>query len=149
MSRASVEVSNSYFRRLIRPQVLSLEEYSPGPSPDYDGAIRISANENCFGAAPAVREAIIAQLNGASGVFRYPDGSCSALRERLSGKFGLPPEWFMAGNGLDDVISTIAATFLGPDDEVIIPAVSFVMYENAVRLAGAASVRTPMTQGLS
>jgi histidinol-phosphate aminotransferase len=147
--KSADEVTNTYFRRLVRSEVLSLDEYAAGPSPDTEGIVRISANENCFGPAPVVRDAVMAYLNGRTGLFRYPDSSCGEVRKELSRKYGLPPEWFLVGNGLDDVISTLSTTFLNPGDEVIIPALSFVMYEAAARLPGARPVFIPMKPDLS
>jgi histidinol-phosphate aminotransferase len=150
MKNAKDEASNNYyFRRLVRSEVLSLEEYSAGPAPSSEGSVRISANENGFGPAPAVRDAVSNYLAGKSELYRYPDSSCGALREELSKKHGLPPEWFLVGNGLDDVISIIGMTFLNPGDEVLLPALSFVMYESAARLPGAAPVMIPMKPDMS
>ncbi|MDR1482073.1 MAG: aminotransferase class I/II-fold pyridoxal phosphate-dependent enzyme [Synergistaceae bacterium] len=141
--------NNHYFRRLVRSEVLSLEEYSAGPASDSEGAVRISANENGFGPAPAVRDAVMSYINAGPGLYRYPNSSCGVLRDELSGKHGLPPEWFLVGNGLDDVISIIGMTFLDPGDEVLLPALSFVMYESAVRLPGANPVMIPMKPDMS
>ncbi|MDR3354618.1 MAG: aminotransferase class I/II-fold pyridoxal phosphate-dependent enzyme, partial [Synergistaceae bacterium] len=150
MKKVGDETANNYyFRRLVRSEVLSLEEYSAGPAPSSEDAVRISANENGFGPAPAVRDAVLNYLGGKSELYRYPDSSCSALRDELSVKHGLPPEWFFVGNGLDDVISTIGMTFLSPGDEVVMPALSFVMYESAARLPGANPVMIPMKPDMS
>jgi histidinol-phosphate aminotransferase len=150
MSNVEDETANNYyFRRLVRSEVLSLEEYLSRPASDLEGTVRISANENVFGPAPAVRDAVLSYLEGRSELCRYPDSSCWVLRDELSKKHGLPPEWFLVGNGLDDVIRTIGMTFLNPGDEVLLPALSFVMYESAARLPGANPVMIPMKPDMS
>ncbi|MDR3331061.1 MAG: aminotransferase class I/II-fold pyridoxal phosphate-dependent enzyme [Synergistaceae bacterium] len=140
--------AKAYFKRLTRSQVLLLEEYSAGPSQAGEGFIKISANENDFGVAPSVLEAVSARL-AVPGLNRYPDSDCAALREALSRNLRTPPDWFLVGNGLDDVIQILAMTFISHEDEVIIPAMSFGVYESVIRLLGAMPVMVPMRPDLS
>ncbi len=143
----------NYFKRLIRTSVLTLEEYAPGPTPAIPGAAKLSANENGFGMAPAVREAIERALSEPPGslkaLSRYPDLSCSALREALSRKHGLPADWFLVGNGLDDVINLFALAVLDPEDEAVAPAMTFQVYAGATEMMGARLVAVPMRDDLS
>lgn len=143
----------NYFKRLIRTSVLTLEEYAPGPTSDLEGVMKISSNENGFGTAPAVREALVQAIAGTGGsadaLSRYPDSSGSALREALSRKHGLPPDWFLIGNGLDDVINILALAVLDPEDEVVVPAATFVVYAATAEMAGARIVTIPMKEDLS
>lgn len=143
----------NYFKRLIRTSVLTLEEYAPGATPEIEGAAKISANENGFGMAPAVREAIervLAETPGSlKALSRYPDISCTALREALSRRHGLPADWFLVGNGLDDVINLFALAILDPEDEVVVPAATFQVYAGATEMMGARLVTIPMRDDLS
>ncbi len=138
-----------YYRRFVRSQVLALEEYLPGESGLDPEQIKLSANESDFGVAPAVYKALKAGLASNFPVNRYPDSSCSALREALSHEFGLPADWFIAGNGLDDIITMLALTFLNPDDDVVLPAMSFSVYESVTRMQGATPKAIPMKADLS
>ena len=143
----------NYFERLIRTSVLTLEEYAPGAACDLEGVMKISSNENAFGTAPAVREALEGVIAGTGGssdaLSRYPDSSCTALREALSRKYGLPADWFLVGNGLDDVINILALAVLDPEDEVVVPAATFVVYAGTAEMMSARLVRIPMKDDLS
>jgi len=142
-----------YFRRIIRPNVLSLSAYSAESAPVPEGAAKISANENGFGASPAVLAAIKSAAEEANGplasISRYPDSSCSALREALSRRHGLPPEWFLAGNGLDDVINLLALAVIDSQTEVIAPSMTFGVYASAVEMMGGRLVTIPMREDFS
>jgi len=48
------------------------------------------------------------------------------------------------GNGSDEIIGMLARAFLGPDDEVILPFPTFLMYDIMVRISGATSVPVPL-----
>ena len=138
----------TYFNRLVRTNILGLSEYKPGVAPDSPDAVRISANENNFGTPQAVLDAIISSVR-AGGLNRYPDSNCSELKAALSEKFGFPPEWFIIGNGLDDIINLFAITLLEPGDEVIVPAVTFSVYASAARMMNAHVIQIPMRSDLS
>lgn len=142
-----------YFKRLIRASVITMEKYEPTRASVLQDAVKISSNENGFGAAPAVREAIERAVWGGRGaadaLSRYPDSSCAALREALSRKHGLPKDWFLVGNGLDDVINILGLAVLEPGDEVIIPAATFQVYAGIAEMMGARLVTIPMRGDLS
>lgn len=142
-------VLEEYCRGLVRPDVLRLEGYVPGSAPASAGIVRISANENGFGTPPAILDALKRYVDDGAALNRYPDGSCRELRRALSGKFALPEDWFVVGNGLDDVINILALTYLAPGDEVVVPAMTFVVYAGAARAMGATPVVVPMARDLS
>lgn len=149
MGKSQTDMTEVYFKRLLRTSVLALEEYSPGPPVESDNAVYLGANENCFGTPPAVLKALRNFLAGKSGIHRYPDVTCRGLRNALSIKHRLPPECFIVGNGLDDIINTLALTFLEAGDEVIVPAAAFVVYSTSARMMGADTVFVPMKSDLS
>jgi histidinol-phosphate aminotransferase len=138
-----------YFKRLLRSNVLALDGYSPGPPLESEYAVLLGANENCFGTPPAILKTLRSLLSGKPKVHRYPDITCSRLRGALSRKHCLPPECFVVGNGLDDIINTLALTFLDPGDGVIVPAATFVVYSSSARMMGATPVSIPMRADLS
>ena len=149
MGKTTGESSDIYFRRLLRSQILALEGYSTEQAGDACDLVRISANENCLGTPPAILGALRDLLSGNASLNRYPDITCSALRNALAEKHDLPPEYFVVGNGLDDIINMLALTFLAPDDDVIIPAAAFGVYSGAARMAGANAIMVPMKNDLS
>jgi histidinol-phosphate aminotransferase len=141
--------SEVYFKRLLRCNILALDEYSPGPMGAAEDAVFLGANENCFGTPPAILETLRSLLEEKPALHRYPDITCAGLRNALSQKYALPPERFIVGNGLDDIINTLALTFLEPCDEVIVPAATFVVYSSSARMMGASPIFIPMKSGLS
>lgn len=149
MKSELADTTEVYFKRFLRSNVLALEGYSPGPPPESEDAVLLGANENCFGTPPAILKTLRSLLSGRPNVHRYPDITCAALRGALSEKYRLPPECFLIGNGLDDIINTLALTFLEPGDNVIVPAATFVVYSSSARMMGAESVSLPMRGDLS
>src|SRR5258705_10676019 len=83
---------------------------------------RLSANENPLGPSPKVVEALRKEAERAH---LYPDGGSTALREAIGRKLGISPEWIMAGNGGDEIISMIARATLGAGDEILMPHPAF------------------------
>lgn len=104
-------------------------------------AIKLASNENPLGPSPRAMDAITAAV---SNLHRYPDGAGHDLVARLSKYWKLAPEYFVLGNGSDDLIGMLTRALLQPGDEVIIPAPSFLMYEINVRSAGAIPVFVPL-----
>ncbi|MDR3321101.1 MAG: aminotransferase class I/II-fold pyridoxal phosphate-dependent enzyme [Synergistaceae bacterium] len=146
------DTSDAYYLRLARPHILSLEPYSQSmPSALYEDAdaVRISANENGFGAPPAVIEALRTRFAGGAGINRYPDITCALVRKALAEKYRLPADWFLVGNGLDDIITMLALSFLSQDDSVIVPSATFSVYANTSRMMGAEPIAIPMKPDLS
>ena len=137
------ESFETYFDRLVRINIATLNGYSPGSFVDSESAVRISANENNFGTPKAVIDALSEHIRS-GGLNRYPDSDCAELREALSDKYGFPADWFMVGNGLDDIINLFALTFLEPDDEVIVPAMTFGVYSSTALMMNAAVVPIDM-----
>ncbi|GHV51094.1 histidinol-phosphate aminotransferase [Synergistales bacterium] len=140
---------SSYFESVARRNVLGIEPYMPGAQRADKEAAILSANENSFGTSRAVRDALLALLTGEAGINRYPDITCAALRDALSRKHGFPPEWFVVGNGLDDIINILALTFFEEGDEVIIPSCTFGVYESGARLMGSSPALIPMADDMS
>jgi histidinol-phosphate aminotransferase len=149
MEKSKGDSSDFYFRRLLRSQILALEGYSMEQADGACDLVRISANENCLGTPPAVLGALRDLLSGDAKLNRYPDKTCGALRNALAEKYDLPPEYFVVGNGLDDIINMLALTFLEPYDDVIIPAAAFGVYSETARMMGANVITVPMKNDLS
>jgi len=104
-------------------------------------AAKMNSNENPIGVSPfAVRYArrIINSGN------QYPESSNHLLREKIAEKFSLEPENVFIGNGADEIIYYIAMSYLNDDDEVVIPQVTFPIYEIACRIMRARIIRSEM-----
>ena len=132
-----------------RPVVGRLPRYAAGKPPAaVDGltSYKLSSNENPLPPLPAVVEAIAQQAD----FNRYPDPLSSNLRAALAGFLGVPADDIVTGAGSLGALNQILATFAGQNDdgkpdEVIYAWRSFEAYPISVGLAGAESVRIPVT----
>ncbi|TLM73820.1 histidinol-phosphate transaminase [Pseudarthrobacter sp. NamB4] len=132
-----------------RPVVARLPRYAAGKPPAaVDGltSYKLSSNENPLPPLPAVVEAIAQQTD----FNRYPDPLSSGLRAELSGFLGVPADDIVTGAGSLGALNQLLATFAGRNDdgtadEVIYAWRSFEAYPISVGLAGAESVRIPVT----
>lgn len=119
--------------KFVRPEIEGIAEYVPGKTPVKPGVIKLASNENPFGPSPKALEAIAKESKNLQ---IYPDQKSKLLREALAKKFGLTAENFICGNGSDDIMQVLAATYLNPNDEVIISKNTFSVYELVARIFG-------------
>ncbi|WP_197410527.1 histidinol-phosphate transaminase [Arthrobacter sp. EPSL27] len=132
-----------------RPVVDLLPRYAAGKPPvPVEGlaSYKLSSNENPLPPIPAVQQAIAAQTD----FNRYPDPLSSKLREKLAGFLDVPAEDIVTGAGSLGALNQLLTTFAGQNDdgkpdEVIYAWRSFEAYPICVGLAGAESVRIPLT----
>lgn len=132
-----------------RPVVDLLPRYAAGKPPvPVEGLVsyKLSSNENPLPPIPAVQQAIAAQTD----FNRYPDPLSSKLRAALAGFLDVPAEDIVTGAGSLGALNQLLATFAGQNDdgkadEVIYAWRSFEAYPISVGLAGAESVRIPLT----
>lgn len=118
---------------LTRPEIKDIKEYVPGKTPVKAGVIKLASNENPFGPSPKALEAIARESKNLQ---IYPDQKSKLLREALAKKFGVPADCLICGNGSDDIMQVLAATYLNPNDEVIISKNTFSVYELVARIFG-------------
>jgi histidinol-phosphate aminotransferase len=105
--------------------------------------VKLASNENPLGPSPKALEALGAAL---SHLALYPDGGCHDLRAALAAHWDLSGSAFVFGNGSDEVIHLIGLSLLGEGDEVVVGDPTFVLYEAAARLAGATTIKVPLTR---
>jgi len=128
-----------------RPGILEVAPYVGGAA-HLDGVARVArlaSNENPLGPSP---DAANAYTELADSLHRYPDGSCSALRDALAETHGLDPARIVCGAGSDELIALLVRAYAGPGDEVIYSRHGFLMYPIAARTAGATPVAVPETE---
>ena len=127
-----------------RPGVLDIAPYKGGESaaPGPNRVIKLSANENPYGASPAAVEAFRAC---ADRLADYPDGGAAALREAIAAAEGLEADRIVCGAGSDELISLLCQAYAGPGDEVVHSRHGFLMYAISARAAGATPVAAPET----
>src|SRR5262249_32268002 len=64
----------------------------------------------------------------------YPDPLSTAFRETAARLHGVVPDWIMAGNGSDDLLTIITRAFVGRGDRVLCPTPSYILYRTLVEL---------------
>jgi histidinol-phosphate aminotransferase len=122
-----------------QPGILDIALYEGGAAqvPGVAGALKLSSNENPFGAPPSARAAFAA---AADSLHRYPPTDHRALRAAIAAAHGLDPDRIVCGVGSDEILTLLAQAYAGPGDEVVHPAHGFLMYPIIARAVGATPV---------
>jgi histidinol-phosphate aminotransferase len=136
---------------LVPPYVETLTPYLPGkPIEEVEreygvsNVAKLASNENPLGPSP---RALAAAREACARVNLYPDGSAFYLKAALARKLSVTPEEIVVGNGSNEVLEVLVRTFLGPDDETLTSANSFVVYKLATSAHGRRCVEAPMRDG--
>ncbi|MFH1854658.1 MAG: histidinol-phosphate transaminase [Candidatus Omnitrophota bacterium] len=126
---------------LARKALLNIKPYQPGKPIDevkrelgLKDVIKLASNENPLGPSPKAIAAIKKHLKD---VNRYPESGCFYLRQALSKRLRVRPEQLIFGNGSDELIILAIRTFVDQDDEVVVAAPTFLIYELAAKIQGA------------
>jgi histidinol-phosphate aminotransferase len=125
-----------------KPGVLDIAVYVPGKSKGSHGKTvhKLSSNETPLGTSAGAKDAMEAV---ARNLELYPDGAATELRAAIGDVYGLNPDRIICGAGSDEVLSMLAYGYLGPGDEAIYSEHGFLVYEIAIRAAGATPVIAP------
>lgn len=107
---------------------------------------KLSFNESPLG--PSLK-AIQAMTESLYDLNLYPSSFGDSIMKKIAEIEGVSPEQVILSNGADEMIILIAQTFLEPEDEVIIPKLSFIQYLAATNLMGATPVFSQMKKDLS
>ncbi len=138
-------MKNMYVTDLIRPEILTMEAYTPivpfevlseqlGRKPEE--IIKLDANENPYGPSLRALQAL-AELEYAH---IYPDPESNRLREALAAYTGVPKANLLAGLGADELIDLIQRLFVRPGDVIVDLPPTFGMYSFDAGLNGAGVV---------
>ncbi|HWI51191.1 MAG TPA: histidinol-phosphate transaminase [Symbiobacteriaceae bacterium] len=132
----------------VRPEVLQLKPYVPGkPIAEVQRefgvseVVKLASNENPLGPSPLAVQAL---QQAAGQVHIYPEATSRDLRDALAGRLGLPADWLMVGNGSDELLRLLAASYVRPGDRVVVPGCSFPNYRTVSALFGATVVEVPL-----
>jgi histidinol-phosphate aminotransferase len=110
--------------------------YTPGEQPPPGKFIKLNTNENPYPPPPAVVQAI---QDAASGPLnRYPDPTASLFRRAAAEALGLPgPDWVLAGNGSDEILTILVRGFVGEGQSLRLPYPSYILYRTLADIQGA------------
>jgi len=124
---------------MVRPRkaVERLKPYHP-PREGRGGKLRLDFNENTVGCAPQVVR-VLRNMLSSDWLSRYPE--YEEARNALAAYFGVSPDELLLANGTDDAIKMVCDTFVGPGDEMVVPAPTFPVYEFFQTVAGGSTKR--------
>ncbi len=119
-------------KRLVKKEVSRLRAYNAKEIPC---RIKLDANESPYDFRPALKVAKDISTN------RYPDPDAARLKRLLAGHLGVKEGNILQGNGSDELIYYLIATFGGP---VLFPVPTFSMYGIIARALGERTVEVPL-----
>jgi histidinol-phosphate aminotransferase len=137
-------------RDLMRADLCALEAFPPSPPLGEIArrlgrpVVKLDANENPYGPAPGVVEAL-----AACDYARYPDPHCTVLRRRLGDYLGVDAAGIVCSAGGDEGLDHLLRLFLEVGDEVIDCTPSFVMYGLVTVYNHGRLVRVPRDAGFA
>jgi histidinol-phosphate aminotransferase len=102
--------------------------------------VKLASNENPRGIGPRTRAAIERAMTE---IARYPDGNGFELKHALCGRFGVPMESIVLGNGSNDVLELVALALLGPGRSAVYSQHAFAVYPLATQARGARGIQVP------
>ncbi len=133
----------------VRQDVYHVNAYVPGKTIeevrreyDLDDVIKLGSNENPYGPYPGARKAMIEAVES---INIYPETTFLRLKTSIASVYGLGPENVAIGHGAGGVLETVAKTFLGPEDHVLVPRETYGLYKEISRLLGAEVQRIGLT----
>ncbi len=133
-----------------KEQILSLKAYQPGKPIEevkrelgLTSVTKLASNENPFGCASAVKDAVMDELNSVS---IYPDGYASEIRSKLADYLNVKPQQILFGNGSDEVVEMFCRTYLSPESNTVMAAPTFPQYKHNSVIEGAEIIEVPLTE---
>jgi len=133
---------------LVRPEIKKISPYRPGKplgtvlkEKGIERAFKLASNENPLGPSPL---GIKAAKEALREVNRYPEGSGQHLRQKLAEFYGVKLEEVILGSGSSEILSLSLLTFLKTGEEVIIPELTFLIYQILILMCGGIPVKVPL-----
>ena len=128
----------SYFRENID----AMRGYVPGEQPGAGAdVIKINTNENPYPPSPAAMEVL--RASDAEPLRRYPDPMARAACRAAAEAWSVPPEWVLAGNGSDDLLTMIFRACAGPRRKAAYATPTYTLYRTLAQIQGAEHVEVP------
>lgn len=125
----------------IRPQpgILDIALYQGGKGhvAGVANVVKLSSNENPFGASDKAKEAFSRTVHS---LHRYPSTDHTSLRDAIGDVHGLDPDRIICGVGSDEIITFLCQAYAGPKDEVVFTEHGFLMYRISTLAVGATPV---------
>lgn len=115
--------------RLWSSKARNLSPYVPGEQPQHENLCKLNTNENPFPPSPKVGEAIAKVLQQQADELRlYPAPESDDLRAALAELYNLDMNQVFVGNGSDEVLALVFASFFLKERPVLAPDISYSFY---------------------
>jgi histidinol-phosphate aminotransferase len=131
----------------VPQQIESLRPYEPGkPIEEVErelgihNVIKLASNENPFGSSPKAIDAIRRSL---ARLEQYPDAG-RTLRGLLADKYVVTVDNVVCGAGSESIIAAALRGYLGPEDEIVSSAGTFVGFQVLAHITGNTSHFSPL-----
>ena len=105
--------------------------------------VRLDSNENAYGLAPRVKQAIQEAIGQAH---RYPDAARREFSDLVAQKHRVSTEQVLIGCGSVELLQAAARAFTGPKKKVVLASPTFEVIGRAAEALGAQVVRVPLTK---
>ena len=132
---------------LVNPGLRDCGPYVPGPSLDelktrhgLTEVAKLNWNEGLWGPLPGVLDAAAGALDQSWG---YPEHAYLALREAIAAETAVAPGQVLPAHGNQALVLLLVGAFVRPGDAVAVPDLTYELYAQASRVAGARVVRVP------
>ena len=103
-----------------------LTPYIPGEQPSIENQIKLNTNENPYAPSPCALAAIAAANN--DDLRKYPDPSCTDLRNTVAQYHGLESNQVYIGNSSDEVLAHTFQALLMHDLPLLFPDITYSFY---------------------
>ena len=115
--------------RLWSTKARNLSPYVPGEQPQHDDLCKLNTNESPFPPSPKVALAISTVLAQQAEELRlYPDPESNNLRAALANAHNLDINQVFVGNGSDEVLALVFASFFMKERPILAPDISYSFY---------------------
>ncbi len=136
--------------RLWSSKARNLSPYVPGEQPQHDNLCKLNTNENPFPPSPKVGEAIAKILTQQAEELRlYPAPESNDLRAALAQSYDLDINQVFVGNGSDEVLALIFASFFLKERPLLSPDISYSFYPVYAQTFGVHLVKIPLEEDFS
>lgn len=136
--------------RLWSSKARNLSPYVPGEQPQHNNLCKLNTNENPFPPSPKVGEAIAKVLEQqASDLRLYPAPESDDLRAALAKAYHLDTNQVFVGNGSDEVLALVFASFFMKERPLLAPDISYSFYPVYAQTFGVDLVQIPLEEDFS
>jgi histidinol-phosphate aminotransferase len=140
----SADGSAPKWQELVRKPLRGAPAYHV---PAHPNAIKLDANESPYPLSREAMETVARELVNAA-LHRYPDAASTELRTLLARRLGIGTDQLMLGNGSDELIALLCATFAEPragqaTAKIAYAVPGFVVFRTAALAHGLEPIEVP------